>query len=188
MKQLIVGLGNIGDEYADTRHNIGFMILDALAKASNIVFDVNKRYGALAEMRLKNKQLLLLKPYTYMNLSGNAVRYWIQKEKIELENLLIVVDDLALPFGSLRMKTKGSDAGHNGLKHIQEVLGTTQYCRLRFGIGKDFPTGRQIDYVLNPFTEEEQKLLPERIERAIEIIQSFALAGADITMNLFNNK
>jgi len=188
MKQLIVGLGNIGDEYADTRHNIGFMILDALAKASNIVFDANKRYGALAEFRLKNQQLLLLKPYTYMNLSGNAVRYWIQKEKIELENLLIIVDDLALPFGVLRLKTKGSDAGHNGLKHIQETLGTTHYNRLRFGIGNDFPQGRQIDFVLNSFTEEEQKHLTERIEKAVEIVRSFALAGADITMNLYNNK
>jgi len=188
MKQLIVGLGNIGDEYADTRHNIGFMILDALAKASNVVFDVNKRYGALAELRLKNQQLILLKPYTYMNLSGNAVRYRMQKEKIELENLLIVVDDLALPFGVLRLKPKGSDAGHNGLKHIQEVLGTSNYNRLRFGIGNDFPQGRQYDYVLGPFTEEEQKHLPARIEKACEIIRSFALAGADVTMNLFNNK
>ena len=188
MKQLIVGLGNIGDEYTDTRHNIGFMILDALAKASNVVFDVNKRYGALAELRLKNQQLLLLKPYTYMNLSGNAVRYWLQKEKIELENMLIVVDDIALPFGALRLKTKGSDAGHNGLKHIQEVLGTNQYNRLRFGIGNDFPQGRQINFVLEPFTEEEQKLLPERIEKAIEAVKSFALAGVDITMNSYNNK
>ena len=188
MKQLIVGLGNIGDEYADTRHNIGFMILDALAKASNIVFDVNKRYGALAELRLKNQHLLLLKPYTYMNSSGNAVRYRMQKEKIEPEKLLIVVDDLALPFGALRLKTKGSDAGHNGLKHIQEVLGTTNYNRLRFGIGNEFPQGRQIDFVLDSFTEDEQKRLPERIEKAIEIIKSYALSGADITMNLFNNK
>ena len=188
MKQLIVGLGNIGEKYADTRHNIGFMILDALAKASNVIFDINKKYGALAELRLKNQHLFLLKPYTYMNLSGNAVRYWIQKEKIELDKLLIVVDDLALPFGSLRMKTKGSNAGHNGLKHIQEVLGTKHYCRLRFGIGNNFLQGRQIDYVLNSFTEEERAQLPERIEKAVEIVQSFALAGADITMNLYNNK
>jgi PTH1 family peptidyl-tRNA hydrolase len=186
--KLIVGLGNIGDEYADTRHNIGFMILDALAKASNIVFDVNKRYGALAEFRLKNQQLILLKPSTYMNLSGNAVRYWMQKEKIEPENLLIVVDDLALPFGALRLKTRGSDAGHNGLKHIQEVLETTNYNRLRFGIGNDFPKGAQIDFVLNSFAGEEQKLLPERIDKAIEIIKSFVLAGTDITMNKYNNK
>ena len=188
MKQLIVGLGNIGDEYSDTRHNIGFMVLDALVKASNIVFDVNKRYGAIAELRLKNQQLILLKPYTYMNLSGNAVRYWLQKEKIEIENLLIVVDDLALPFGALRLKTKGSDAGHNGLKHIQEVLGTLNYNRLRFGIGNDFRKERQIDFVLDSFTEEEQKILPERIEKAVEIIKSFSLSGVDITMNLFNNK
>jgi len=188
MKQLIVGLGNIGSEYSDTRHNIGFMTLDALAKASNIVFDVNKRYGAIAELRLKNQQLVLLKPYTYMNLSGNAVRYWMQKEKIEIEKLLIVVDDLALPFGSLRLKTKGSDAGHNGLKHIQEVLGTVNYNRLRFGIGNDFPQGRQVDFVLDSFTEEERSILPERIDKAIDIIKSFALSGVDITMNLFNNK
>ena len=188
MKYLIAGLGNIGREYEDTRHNIGFMILDALAKASNVVFDVNKRYGAIAEMKLKNKQLVLLKPYTYMNLSGNAVRYWLQKEKIEPENLLIVVDDLALPFGTLRLKSKGSDAGHNGLKHIQETLGTTQYNRLRFGIGHDFPRGAQIDFVLDSFSEEEQKLLPERIEIACEMIKSFCLAGVEITMNQFNNK
>jgi len=188
MKQLIAGLGNIGDEYADTRHNIGFMILDAFAKASNVVFDINKRYGAVVELRLKNQQLILLKPYTYMNLSGNAVRYWMQKEKIELPNLLIVVDDLALPFGTLRLKTKGSDAGHNGLKHIREVLGTSDYNRLRFGIGNDFSPGRQINFVLDSFSEEEQKRLPERIEIAVEIIKSFVLAGADITMNLFNNK
>jgi PTH1 family peptidyl-tRNA hydrolase len=139
-------------------------------------------------MKLKNKQLVLLKPSTYMNLSGNAVRYWMQKEKIELENLLILVDDLALPFGSLRLKPKGSDAGHNGLKHIQETLGTTNYNRLRFGIGNDFPPGRQIDFVLTPFLEEEQKLLPERIEKAVEIVKSFVLSGTEITMNQFNKK
>jgi PTH1 family peptidyl-tRNA hydrolase len=188
MKYLIVGLGNIGREYEDTRHNIGFMILDAMAKASNVVFDVNKRYGAIAEMKLKNKQLVLLKPSTYMNLSGNAVRYWLQKEKIEPANMLIIVDDLALPFGALRLKPKGSDAGHNGLKHIQDTLGTTQYNRLRFGIGNDFSPGAQIDFVLNPFTGEEQKRLPERIEIACEIVKSFCLAGVEVTMNLFNNK
>jgi PTH1 family peptidyl-tRNA hydrolase len=188
MKYLIVGLGNIGNEYKDTRHNIGFMILDALAKASNVVFDVNKRYGAIAEMKLKNKQLILLKPSTYMNLSGNAVRYWLQKEKIEPANLLIIVDDLALPFGALRLKSRGSDAGHNGLKHIQETLGTTQYNRLRFGIGNDFPQGAQINFVLNPFTGDEQKCLPERIAIACEMIKSFCLAGIETTMNQFNNK
>jgi PTH1 family peptidyl-tRNA hydrolase len=188
MKYLIVGLGNIGDEYADTRHNIGFMILDAFAKASNVVFDVNKRYGAVCEMRLKNKQLVLLKPYTYMNLSGNAVRYWMQKEKIELENLLVLVDDLALPFGALRLKTQGSDAGHNGLKHIQDTLGTNAYNRLRFGIGNDFSKGRQIDFVLSPFLEEEREKLPVRIETAIQIVSTFCLSGSQIAMNQFNNK
>jgi PTH1 family peptidyl-tRNA hydrolase len=186
MKYLITGLGNIGREYADTRHNIGFMILDTLAEVSNVVFDVNKRYGAIAECRLKNKQLVLLKPSTYMNASGDAVRYWLQKEKIELENLLIVVDDIALPFGTLRLKPKGSDAGHNGLKHIQEILGTVQYNRLRFGIGNNFSQGRQIDYVLGAFTGEEQKLLPERIEKAVEMIKSFVLSGVENTMNQFN--
>ncbi|MDR2683011.1 MAG: aminoacyl-tRNA hydrolase [Dysgonamonadaceae bacterium] len=187
MKYLITGLGNIGREYENTRHNIGFRILDALTQASNVVF-ADKRYGAVAEMKLKNKQLVLLKPSTYMNLSGNAVRYWLQQETIPLENLLVVVDDLALPFGVLRLKPKGSDAGHNGLKHIQETLGTQQYNRLRFGIDNRFPQGRQIDYVLGDFTEEEQKLLPERMEIAMEIIRSFCLAGVDNTMNQYNNK
>ncbi|MDH8702345.1 PTH1 family peptidyl-tRNA hydrolase [Dysgonomonadaceae bacterium PH5-43] len=187
MKYLIAGLGNIGREYENTRHNIGFMILDALAKASNVVF-TDKRYGAVAEMKIKNKQLILLKPSTYMNLSGNAVRYWLQKENIPVENLLILVDDIALPFGSLRLKTKGSDAGHNGLKHIQETLGSSTYSRLRFGIGNDYPTGCQIDYVLGEFSEEEQKLLPERISKSSDIIKSFALAGAQITMNQYNKK
>jgi PTH1 family peptidyl-tRNA hydrolase len=187
MKYLITGLGNIGKEYENTRHNIGFRILDALAKASNIVFTDN-RYGATAELKLKNKQLLLLKPSTFMNLSGNAIRYWLQKENIPLEQLLVIVDDLALPFGILRLKPKGSDAGHNGLKHIQETLGTNHYNRLRFGLGNDFPTGHQIDFVLSDFTSEEQRLLPEKIEKAVEIVRSFCLAGVEITMNQFNNK
>lgn len=187
MKYLIVGLGNIGDEYHETRHNIGFMVLDALAKASNIVFK-DGRYGATASLSIKGRELILLKPSTYMNLSGNAVRYWMQQEKIPLENVLIVVDDLALPVGSLRLKGKGSDAGHNGLKHIASTLGTQNYARLRFGIGNNFPKGRQIDYVLGHFSEEEQKLLPERIATAGEIIKSFCLAGLNITMNQFNNK
>ena len=187
MKYLIVGLGNIGPEYENTRHNIGFMILDAFAKASNIVFQ-DKRYGFVAETRLRNKSLVLLKPSTFMNLSGNAVRYWLQKEKIEDQNLLVVTDDLALPFGSLRLKPKGSDAGHNGLKHIQQILGTQQYARLRFGIGNDFPRGAQVDYVLDEFSDEEKKLLPERLEMAVDIVRSFCLAGVDITMNLYNKK
>lgn len=187
MKYLIVGLGNIGDEYRNTRHNIGFMVLDALAKASNIVFK-DGRYGATATLPLKGRQLLLLKPSTYMNLSGNAVRYWMQQEKIPLENVLVVVDDLALPFGSLRLKGKGSDAGHNGLKHIAATLGTQNYARLRFGIGNDFPKGGQVDYVLGHFDENDLQLMPERLETAGEIIKSFCLAGLNITMNQYNNK
>lgn len=187
MKYLITGLGNIGEEYRNTRHNIGFMVLDALAKASNIVFK-DGRYGATSTLSIKGRQMLLLKPSTYMNLSGNAVRYWMQQEKIPLENVLIIVDDLALPFGSLRLKGKGSDAGHNGLKHIAATLGTQNYARLRFGIGNDFPKGGQIDYVLGKFGEEDMKLMPERLETAGEIIKSFCLAGLNITMNQYNNK
>ena len=187
MKYLIVGLGNIGPDYENTRHNIGFMVLDAFAKASNIVFQ-DKRYGFVAETRLKNRSLVLLKPSTFMNLSGNAVRYWLQKEKIEAENLLVVVDDLALPFGMLRLKSKGSDAGHNGLKHIQQTIGTQQYARLRFGIGNDFARGAQVDYVLDEFSDKEKEALPERLKTAVDIIQSFCLAGVDLTMNQYNNK
>lgn len=187
MKYLIVGLGNIGDEYRETRHNIGFMVLDALAKASNIVFK-DGRYGATTTLSVKGRQLILLKPSTYMNLSGNAVRYWMQQEKIPLENVLVVVDDLALPFGSLRLKGKGSDAGHNGLKHIAATLGTQNYVRLRFGIGNDFPKGAQVDYVLGNFDEEDRKQMPERLELAGEIIKSFCLAGLNLTMNQYNNK
>ena len=187
MKYLIVGLGNIGDEYRDTRHNIGFRVLDAFAKASNIVFS-DGRYGATATLSLKGRQLILLKPSTYMNLSGNAVRYWMQQEKGPLENGLIVVDDLALPFGALRLKGKGSDAGHNGLKHIAATLGTQNYTRLRFGIGNDFPRGGQIDFVLGQFTEEDMQTMDERVAMAIDMIKSFCLAGLDITMNQYNKK
>ncbi len=186
MKYLIAGLGNIGPDYERTRHNIGFMVLDAFAKASNSVFE-DKRYGFVSHTRLKNKTLVLLKPSTFMNLSGNAIRYWMQKEKISNSNLLVVVDDLALPFGTLRLKSKGSDAGHNGLKHIQDIIGQ-KYPRLRFGIGNDFPRGAQVNYVLEEFSEEEKIILPERIESACEIISSFCLAGIDITMNQYNNK
>ena len=186
MKYLIAGLGNIGPDYAQTRHNIGFMVLDAFAKASNVVFE-DRRYGFVAEMRLRNKSLLLLKPSTFMNLSGNAIRYWLQKEKIETENLLVVVDDLALPFGTLRLKSKGSDAGHNGLKHIQELIGQN-YPRLRFGIGDDFPRGAQVNYVLDEFSDEEKQKLPERIETAAVINRSFCLAGINTTMNQYNNR
>ena len=187
MKYLIAGLGNIGPEYHETRHNIGFMVVDALAKAAGMQFN-DGRYGFTATLSIKGRQLPLLKPSTYMNLSGNAVRYWLQKENIPLENLLVVVDDIALPFGILRLKGKGSDAGHNGLKHIAATLGTQAYARLRFGIGNDFPRGGQIDYVLGHFTEDEQTLLPQRLETAGEIVKSFCLAGIDITMNQFNKK
>lgn len=187
MKYLIVGLGNIGDEYAQTRHNIGFMILDALAEASNISFST-QRYGDVATMRLKNKQLVLLKPSTYMNLSGNAVRYWKEKEGIAIENILVLVDDIALPFGAIRLKMRGSDAGHNGLKNIAQMLGTDAYPRLRFGIGNDFPRGCQIDYVLGRFTPEQRLALPARIDVALDVVRSFCLEGPSIAMNRFNNK
>ena len=187
MKYLIVGLGNIGSEYAATRHNIGFRILDAYAEASNISFST-ERYGDVAHCRLKNKQLVLLKPSTYMNLSGNAVRYWQQKENIPLENILILVDDIALPFGAIRLKTSGSDAGHNGLKNIAQMLGTQAYARLRFGVGNDFARGCQIDYVLGNFTADQEKELPERLKVAVEAMCEFVLAGAQSAMCKFNNK
>ncbi len=187
MKYLIVGLGNIGPEYRNTRHNIGFKILDAFAEASNISFST-ERYGDVAHMRLKNKQLVLLKPSTYMNLSGNAVRYWKDKEGIELENILVLVDDIALPFGAIRIKQRGSDAGHNGLKNIAQMLGTDAYPRLRFGLGDNYPRGCQIDFVLGEFTPEEKTELPARIEVACEAIKEFVLAGIQNAMCKFNNK
>jgi len=187
MKYLIAGLGNIGREYEYTRHNIGFRVLDALAKASNIVFE-DRRYGFVSQLRIKGRTLILLKPSTYMNLSGNAVRYWMNHEKIPIENLLVVVDDLALPFGSLRLKGKGSNAGHNGLGNIQSVLGTQEYARLRFGIGDDFHRGGQVNYVLDSFSDEEESALPEKLETCGEIIKSFCLAGIQNTMNQYNNK
>ena len=187
MKYLIAGLGNIGSEYEYSRHNIGFRVLDALAKASNLVFKT-ERYGDVAELKLKGRTLILLKPSTYMNLSGNAVRYWLQKENIPVENLLVVLDDLALPFGSLRIKTKGSDAGHNGLKNIQAVLATQNYARLRFGVGNDYPKGMQVDYVLGSFYKEEEEALPERLDICSEIIKTFCLAGVQNAMNQYNNK
>ena len=187
-KYLIVGLGNIGAEYRDTRHNIGVMMLDALAgEASNVVFQ-SARYGSTATMRVKNQQLLLLKPSTYMNLSGEAVRYWMRKEKIEPERLLVLVDDLALPFGTVRLKGKGSDGGHNGLKSINACLGTTAYARLRFGIGNDFPAGAQVDYVLSNFTPEERELLPERLKHVSAAVRAFCLSGLDFAMTNYNNK
>lgn len=187
MKYLIAGLGNIGSEYQGTRHNIGFTILDAFAKASNIVF-TTQRYGDVAELRVKNAQLVLLKPSTYMNLSGEAVRYWLQKENIALENLLVVVDDIALPFGTIRLRGKGADGGHNGLKNINELLQSQQYARLRFGVGNDFPPGAQIDYVLGYPTAEELIQLPERCNVAIEAIKAFCLSGLSFAMTHYNNK
>ena len=174
MKYLIVGLGNIGPEYLGTRHNIGFRVVNALVEDAGARF-TEERYGAIARMRVKNCELVVLKPNTFMNLSGNAVRYWLQREHI-------------LPFGTLRLKPKGSDAGHNGLKNIQQLLGTQVYSRLRFGIGNNFPRGGQIDYVLGPFTPDELQLMPEKIKRAVEIVRSFCLAGVEITMNQYNNK
>lgn len=187
MNYLIVGLGNIGDEYQHTRHNIGFDVIDDLAQDAGVHFS-DKRYGAVGEMKLKGHLLILLKPSTYMNLSGNAVRYWMQLKNIPLENILIVADDLALPFGSLRLRPDGSDAGHNGLKHIQETIGTDKYIRLRFGIGNDYPRGHQIEYVLSGWSPEQLETLPERIELSGKIIQSFCLSGIQRTMNDFNKR
>ena len=187
MNFLIVGLGNIGPEYARTRHNIGFMVVDALADAAGVAFE-DKRYGAVATVKVKNQTLILLKPSTYMNLSGNAVRYWMAEKKIPVERLLVVVDDLALPFGKLRLKGSGSEAGHNGLKHITSVLGTQQYARLRFGIGNDFPRGGQIDFVLGEFGQEDLQQMDERLKLAAEAVRTFCLAGLNIAMNQFNNK
>ncbi len=187
MSYLIVGLGNIGIEYADTRHNIGFMVLDAWAQASNIVFS-SKRYGYIAECRHRGQKIILLKPSTYMNLSGKAVNYWLQKEKIPIENLLVIVDDLALPLGTLRIRKQGSDGGHNGLKDISDVLGSISYTRLRLGIGDAFSKGRQVDYVLGSWTEQELKVLSEVFTKAVDASKSFVAIGPERTMNTFNTK
>ena len=187
MKYLIVGLGNIGSEYQETRHNIGFKVLDALAKASNLVFE-DKRLASVTEYKYKGRTLILIKPTTYMNLSGKAVNYWLQKENIPIENLFIVVDDLALPFGTIRIKSKGSDAGHNGLRNINEILGHNNYSRLRFGIGNDFKKGQQVDFVLSNWDSEEKTKLTERIDKSIEAIKSFSTIGIERTMNFFNNQ
>lgn len=186
-KYLIVGLGNIGDEYDGTRHNIGFRVLDAFAKASNIVFE-DKRYGFVGKGRVKNAEVVLLKPSTYMNLSGNAVRYWINKENIDPTNMLIICDDIALPFGTLRLKPSGSDGGHNGLKNIASVLCSQNFARLRFGVGNDFPRGAQADYVLGQFTDEDLTKMDERVDKFCEAIKAFCLSGMVFAMNNFNNK
>lgn len=187
MKYLIVGLGNIGPEYLGTRHNIGFRIVNRVAEDGGVFF-TEQRYGAIARLRVKNRELVLLKPNTFMNLSGLAVRYWMQKEDIPIENLLVVVDDLALPFGTLRLRPKGNHGGHNGLRNIEELLGTEDYCRLRFGIGSNFPKGRQVDYVLHAFEPEELDQMPEKTKSAAEIIRSFCLSGIQLTMNQYNHK
>lgn len=185
MKYLIVGLGNIGDEYSDTRHNIGFTILDLFASEAGATFE-DKRYGAVCEVKYRGRTLILLKPSTYMNLSGNAVSYWMKKEKTEAGSLLVLVDDLALPLGSIRMRPKGSDGGHNGLAHINSILGTTEYARIRVGIGNGFKKGTQINYVLGRWSKEEKDFLKERISIVIEMIKSFSTIGTDRTMTTFN--
>lgn len=186
-KFLIVGLGNIGEKYANTRHNIGFKVLDAFAEKENLKFETQK-LGDLTTYKFKGRTFILLKPSTYMNLSGKALVYWLTKEKIPIENLLVITDDLNLPFGSLRLKIKGSDGGHNGLKDIQDKLQTTKYNRFRFGISDEFGKGRQVDYVLGEWTDEEKVTLTERIETSIELIKSFGTAGINNTMNTFNGK
>jgi len=185
-KYLIVGLGNPGSEYAETRHNTGYMVLDAFAKASNIVFE-DKRYGYVAETSVKGRKVFLLKPTTFMNLSGNAVRYWLNKENIDQKRLLVVSDDVALPLGTFRLKAAGSNGGHNGLGHIQQLIGQN-YARLRMGIGNDYPQGGQIDWVLGRYSDEEKQVLQPAVDTAVEVIKSFVLAGIDITMNQFNHR
>jgi peptidyl-tRNA hydrolase, PTH1 family len=187
VKYLIIGLGNIGTEYANTRHNIGFQVIDHLVKDENVLFKT-ERYANVTQIKYKGRILVLCKPTTYMNLSGKAVNYWLQKENIPIENLLIVVDDLALSFGTIRIKKKGSDAGHNGLNDIISTLGHNEFNRLRFGIGNEFSKGAQIDFVLGGWSEEDQKLLPERLDKMCEAIKSFVTIGIDRTMNYFNGK
>jgi PTH1 family peptidyl-tRNA hydrolase len=186
-KFLIVGLGNIGSEYANTRHNIGFKIVDFIANQEGVSFQ-NQKLGDVAELKIKGRTILLLKPNTYMNLSGKAVNYWLEKEKIEKENLLVITDDLNLAFGTIRIKTKGSDGGHNGLKNIQLLLNSTEYPRFRFGISDAFKKGKQVDYVLGEWDDTEKEQLKERLALSAEIVKSFALAGLNNTMNLYNGK
>lgn len=185
-KYLIACLGNIGSEYVGTRHNAGFMTGDYIAEEAGVSFE-SCRYGDMARVRVKNCELLLLKPSTFMNLSGVAVRYWMNKEKLPLENLLVVVDDLAIPFGTLRLRKQGSDAGHNGLKNIASELGTQNYARLRFGVGNGFPRGGQIDYVLGRFPAEEMAQMPEVLKKASEAVKAYCLSGPDFAMTHFNH-
>lgn len=186
-KFLVVGLGNIGAEYVNTRHNIGFKAVDFIAEESGVSFETVK-FGAMTEIKIKGRTLLLLKPNTYMNLSGKAVRHWMDKEKISKENILIITDDLNLPFGTLRIKAKGSDGGHNGLKSIQAALNTTEYPRLRFGISDQFKKGKQVDYVLGNWDDEEATALPERLKMVFNAVKEFALAGLNHAMNQYNGK
>lgn len=186
-KFLIVGLGNIGPKYENTRHNIGFKIVDFLAEQEDFTFQ-DAKLGAVATFKHKGRSVLCLKPSTYMNLSGKAVKYWMDKEGIPLDNILIITDDINLSFGTIRLKTKGSDGGHNGLKDIQNVLQTTQYNRFRFGVGADFGKGKQVDYVLGEWSEEDNKAMPERLKIATELVRSFIFAGVKNTMNQFNGK
>ena len=186
-KFLIVGLGNIGEKYNDTRHNIGFKILDEIATKQEVIFE-SQKLGSITKFRFKGRTFILLKPSTFMNLSGKSVKYWMTKENIPVENLLIICDDLNLNFGSIRIKAKGSDGGHNGLKDINAVLQTQQYARFRFGVGSEFSKGRQSDFVLGKWSDEEYKLLPERLEKALQIVKSFGTAGLNNTMNTFNGK
>jgi len=187
MKYLIAGLGNTGDDYMDTRHNIGFIVADALALEGKAVFKPG-RHAGVTRLSIKGRTMVVIKPSTFMNLSGKAIRYWMQKEEIPLENILVIVDDLALPLGTLRMRKKGSDGGHNGLISIIEYLGSAEFTRIRFGIGNDFAKGYQVDYVLGRWTGEETKILLPRVKEAVEMIKNFVLVGPDRTMNAFNKR
>ena len=187
MNYLVAGLGNIGSEYAFTRHNMGFMVLDAWAQASNTSFSTD-RYGDVAEISVKGRKITLLKPSTYMNLSGNAVRYWMNRLDIPISSIIVICDDLNLPFGSLRMRKKGSDGGHNGLKNIQDLLGSQDYCRIRMGIGNEFRNGGQVDYVLGRLDAEQLAKMPELADKVIAGVKDFVLAGPDRAMNSFNSK
>jgi PTH1 family peptidyl-tRNA hydrolase len=187
LKYLVAGLGNIGEEYSGTRHNIGFMILDALAGASNVSFS-SRRLADRCEVKHRGRIYILIKPTTYVNLSGRSVHYWIKKEKIPIENILVVLDDIALPFGRLRLRAQGGSGGHNGLEHINQILGTQNYARLRFGIGGEFHPGQQVNHVLGNWTETETERLDEKIKTATEIIFSFGSIGLERTMNIYNKK
>ena len=187
MNYLVVGLGNIGAEYANTRHNMGFMVLDAWAQASNIVFE-SGRYGSTAVVSFKGRKFYLLKPSTYMNLSGKAVRYWMNELKIQPENLMVISDDLNIPFGTLRLRKNGSAGGHNGLTNINELIGTQDYARIRVGIGNEFGKGQQVGYVLGELADEEKEQMPEISKRVIEGIKAWATIGADRAMNVVNTK